>query len=483
MMKMKTKNGTQKFIAFAVVCLLIGVGIGLLGYHYFFKPQSAVYEGLTQGNTSTNWQSTKVESTKEMVEEIVLLGKGKKGPVDPKSEEGIGIASLLTRKLHELNLQAKCAFSKEDIQEIEQKDRSIRLFFKKPLNITISRWTEPEERYHIPTDKNGYMILKNVKTTLFILEDNLGAGLEGHILVGSERKDREERCSWKVTEEDREKYKELGPIWSMIAGYEFDEERGCIPVGGSKYVKDVVPFKTKEECELACGRIWSCWTIETGDDGLNKGWIEEINKILSTEQYLGIHCCEECLKAFSRSPIGVGPVAAMCGKISSGYNMSEECKQYFKEQPASVSKCESLLKVQSETQNVIIDYNMGGLTKVHIENNKIDYTYSKHREGETGVTFIGEYAQFEESAQISEEEIKSLLKIFEENDFFELKEEYGNVSQYNRYYSHSIRLKTNQKDKTVLFKDTPWTEEAPPEFINIERAIRQLATEKFDRNG
>ncbi|KAF5436433.1 hypothetical protein C5S36_00280 [Candidatus Methanophagaceae archaeon] len=43
MMKMKTKNGTQKFIAFAVVCLLIGVGIGLLGYHYFFKPQSAVY--------------------------------------------------------------------------------------------------------------------------------------------------------------------------------------------------------------------------------------------------------------------------------------------------------------------------------------------------------------------------------------------------------------------------------------------------------
>lgn len=32
---------------------------------------------------------------------------------------------------------------------------------------------------------------------------------------------------------------------------EFDEERGCIPVGGFKYVDDVVPFKTKDECESA----------------------------------------------------------------------------------------------------------------------------------------------------------------------------------------------------------------------------------------
>jgi len=137
----------------------------------------------------------------------------------------------------------------------------------------------------------------------------------------------------------------------------------------------------------------------------------------------------------------------------------------------------------TEGAEVIIDYNMCGLTKVHIENNKIDYTYSKLREGETGGTFIGAYAQFEESAQISDKEIKSLLKIFEENDFFNLKEEYGNVSQYDRYYSHSIRLKTNQKDKTVLFKDTLGTEEAPPEFTNIEQAILQLADEKFNRKG
>ncbi len=61
-----------------------------------------------------------------------------------------------------------------------------------------------------------------------------------------------ERCSWKVTEEDREKYADLGPQWSMIAGFEFDEERGCIPVGGFKYIEDVVPFKTKDDCESTC---------------------------------------------------------------------------------------------------------------------------------------------------------------------------------------------------------------------------------------
>ncbi len=63
---------------------------------------------------------------------------------------------------------------------------------------------------------------------------------------------RNERCFWKVTEEDKEKYADLGPQWSMIAGFEFDKERGCIPVGGFKYVEDVVPFKTKDECESAC---------------------------------------------------------------------------------------------------------------------------------------------------------------------------------------------------------------------------------------
>lgn len=173
---MKNKKWTLKFIVLAVVCFLVGVGIGLIGYLYFLKPQ--VYEGLTQGNI------TKIEPTKEMVEKIVFYENGKQEVIDPKSEEGDGLASLLTRKLHELNLQAKCVFSEEDIQKIKQKDRVVELSFKKPVDITISQWVEPEERYHIPVDEKGYRILEDVETAIFILEDNQERGLEAHILVG-----------------------------------------------------------------------------------------------------------------------------------------------------------------------------------------------------------------------------------------------------------------------------------------------------------
>jgi len=201
---------TPKFIVLAIVCFLVGVGIGLIGYHYFFKPQPAVYEGLTQGNTSTNWQFTKIEPTKEMVEKIVFYENGNQEIIDPKSEEGKGIASLLTRKLHELNLQATCVFSEEDIQEIKQKDRVVELIFKKPIDITISQWVEPEERYHIPTDEKGYRILENVKNTLFILEDILGEGLEGHILVGHEVEGRIGYSCWAIQQEGS---KEIDKTW------------------------------------------------------------------------------------------------------------------------------------------------------------------------------------------------------------------------------------------------------------------------------
>jgi len=36
---MRTKNWIAKFIALAVVCIFIGAGVGLISYHYFFKPK------------------------------------------------------------------------------------------------------------------------------------------------------------------------------------------------------------------------------------------------------------------------------------------------------------------------------------------------------------------------------------------------------------------------------------------------------------
>jgi len=70
------KNWTQKPIILAIVCLLVGVGIGLLNYHYFSQTTIvstiAIYESLTQGNTLTNCQFTKIEPAKEMVERLLF---------------------------------------------------------------------------------------------------------------------------------------------------------------------------------------------------------------------------------------------------------------------------------------------------------------------------------------------------------------------------------------------------------------------------
>ena len=80
------------------------------------------------------------------------------------------------------------------------------------MNITISQWIEPEERYHIPTDEKGYRILENVKNALFILEDNQERGLEGHILVGHEVGGRIGYSRWAINIKEEGK-PELDKSW------------------------------------------------------------------------------------------------------------------------------------------------------------------------------------------------------------------------------------------------------------------------------
>jgi len=215
-------------------------------------------------------------------EKIIFYENGKQKSIDAESQEGAKIIDLLSLKLQKLNLQAKCVFSEENVKGIKQKDKVVELIFKEPLNITISQRIELGDRDYIAANEKGYRVLENLKSAIFVLEDNLDEWTGGHILVASERKNRDERCSWKVTEEDSEKYEALSLKWSMIAGYEFDEEQGCIPVGGSNYVEGVVPFKTKDDCEMACGRMWSCWAIKQKySNELDKSWIEELNELIS----------------------------------------------------------------------------------------------------------------------------------------------------------------------------------------------------------
>ena len=50
MVMMRNKKWTPNFIVLAIVCFQVGVGIGLIGHHYFLKPQPAVYEGLSDSS-------------------------------------------------------------------------------------------------------------------------------------------------------------------------------------------------------------------------------------------------------------------------------------------------------------------------------------------------------------------------------------------------------------------------------------------------
>jgi len=138
-----------------------------------------------------------------MTESVFLWENGKEKFL---AGENSDLSNFLIQTLHKLNLQMRCAFGEEHIQEIKQNNRVIELRFRHPRNITISQWIEPEERYYIPTDEKGYRILENVKNALFILEDNLDEGLEGHILVGHEV-----GCScWAIQQEGS---KEIDKTW------------------------------------------------------------------------------------------------------------------------------------------------------------------------------------------------------------------------------------------------------------------------------
>ena len=86
--------------------------------------------------------------------------------------------------------------------EIKQKDKVVELIFKKPVDITISQWVEPEERYHIPVDEKEYRILEDVETAIFILEDNQERGLKAHILIGHGVEGRIGYSCWTISKDD-----------------------------------------------------------------------------------------------------------------------------------------------------------------------------------------------------------------------------------------------------------------------------------------
>jgi len=97
------------------------------------------------------------------------------------------MGEILKQILHKVNLQARCVLDEERIQEIKMNNKVLEVIFRPAVlaDIPISQWIEPEDRNYIPTNKEGYRILEDIDSVIFILESSED-NLEGYILIASE---------------------------------------------------------------------------------------------------------------------------------------------------------------------------------------------------------------------------------------------------------------------------------------------------------
>jgi hypothetical protein len=95
------------------------------------------------------------------------------------------LTEYLLHTLQRINVQARCVFDDEQVEEIEKSMKVMRLRFRFYDDINISQWIEPEDRDHIKTNETGYRILEKVKYAIFILDSNKNESLIGLILIKS----------------------------------------------------------------------------------------------------------------------------------------------------------------------------------------------------------------------------------------------------------------------------------------------------------
>lgn len=196
------RKWTTRFIVLAI-CGLIGVGFGLPGCHSGEESKPIIVIEPPEGVTSNGWTPMR-EDWQPMVEKISLWENGEEQIIDPEGSAYIEMGRMLITTLHKLDLQARCVFSRERIQEVKRNDKVVEIAFKQADDFPISRWIEEEERSHIATGENGYRILENVRTAIFVLEDTLDEGLGAHVLVGSEFEGKIGYTCWAVKQEGSE---------------------------------------------------------------------------------------------------------------------------------------------------------------------------------------------------------------------------------------------------------------------------------------
>ncbi|NET34955.1 MAG: hypothetical protein F6K19_23505 [Cyanothece sp. SIO1E1] len=65
-----------------------------------------------------------------------------------------------------------------------------------------------------------------------------------------------------------------------------------------------------------------------------------VKKKSAASEDLRSQCCQECVEAFSKSPVGIGAEGARCGSFNSAVEISSPCQKYFKDNQMMVSECQ-----------------------------------------------------------------------------------------------------------------------------------------------
>ena len=233
-------------------CLIIAIGtLGLTGCN---------------SHEHVNHFETQYSQIISRIDQITLYQNG----VAKEISTGEDIPDILLMTLHNLSLETKNVFDYETINEIQEKDRVLKLVFSEPITVTISRFIELTDRDHITTNADGYQMLEKVKSAIFILDQEPNEGLEGHVLVGSAYQEEILYRCWAV---QQKKSRELERSWctdlsnilnSRLAETSLEESRAI----AEKFVLNSPTFKfdgVEDSLQLLAthkGQNPTCWQFK-----------------------------------------------------------------------------------------------------------------------------------------------------------------------------------------------------------------------------
>ncbi len=118
--------------------------------------------------------------------------------------------------------------------------------------------------------------------------------------------------------------------------------------------------------------------------------------------------------------------------------------------------------------------------KIEVASGELTHTFFKD-EGGRCAKWIKQFPCWSEAdlqtkrTKLSKEQVNELIEVIEKSGFMQLKEEYGVVGEGQRFYSHIVDAKINEKEKRVVFKSSPAAGEPPEAFEKVKEKLVELA--------